>query len=292
MDSPDAQKDGARSPRVSIIIPTCGRPVELRRCIEQLLSLRDNGETEILVSDDSPDIATLAEIRTEYPMIRWLRGPRRGPAANRNSAVEYALGQWLLFLDDDVVPAATCMGAYLDEMRRTDVLVLEGCTVTDADINTFSHEAPVNLTGGALPSCNFAIKRTVFQSLGGFRECFTHWMEDVDLNRRIAEAKVSRAFVQLAEVYHPARKRPGMMRLASRWKARVMYERIWGMPVVVMMLWLPWHIFRIRVAQYRISNGLAKCLVASVVEAALATVQLPWWLAVNAACLKRLNHVR
>ena len=40
----------------------------------------------------------------QYPWVSWGRGPRRGPAANRNAGALRARGEWLAFTDDDCVP--------------------------------------------------------------------------------------------------------------------------------------------------------------------------------------------
>jgi GT2 family glycosyltransferase len=59
---------------------------------------------ETIVSDDGTDPRTdevIEEFKGRIPNLRLIRGPRLGHAANRNSCVAQAAGDYLTFLDDD-----------------------------------------------------------------------------------------------------------------------------------------------------------------------------------------------
>ena len=68
-----------------------------------------------------------------------------------------------------------------------------------------NHLAPLNLDGGKLWSCNFALRRDVFESLRGFDETFPHAMEDCDLHLRLKQNGARIHFVAHALVRHPWR---------------------------------------------------------------------------------------
>jgi glycosyltransferase involved in cell wall biosynthesis len=86
---------------VSVAVCTRNRPQELRRCLHSLLT-SDSQPTEVLVIDQSDDDRT-AEILGEFPdtHLRYVRSPGRGLSNARNVAVWEAIGDVLLFTDDD-----------------------------------------------------------------------------------------------------------------------------------------------------------------------------------------------
>ena len=89
--------------RFSVCICTRNRPNELRKA----LASAEKAELvhEIIVSDDSTDDRTERLVRSEFPFVMYVPGPRRGLAANRNRAVRAVTGSHVLFMDDDVVLA-------------------------------------------------------------------------------------------------------------------------------------------------------------------------------------------
>src|ERR1700688_3922137 len=140
---------------ISIVIPTCERTESLARCLERL-----SGGAEIIVSDDSKTPATGQLVSTRFPRVKWIQGPRRGPAANRNHGARHATGEWLAFLDDDCIPD----GKWLDEIARVTPAseVIEGKTVCFGRTNHPLEEIVENVTGDLLWSCNLAMRRDVF----------------------------------------------------------------------------------------------------------------------------------
>src|ERR1700758_5320476 len=102
---------------ISVVIPTCDRTESLARCLEQL------GEAdEILVSDDSRTSGHRQLLSGRFPKVRWLQGPLRGPAANRNHASRYATGDWLAFVDDDCIPDPGWLNGIAKLVATADVI--------------------------------------------------------------------------------------------------------------------------------------------------------------------------
>ncbi len=194
---------------LSVIVPTCNRPALLSRCLDSLrpeVQQVSPGDFELIVTDDSTDEATRTLIATEYPWVRWSKGPRKGPAANRNSGAREAKGSWLIFIDDDCEPDPGLLKNYRQFMEQNaHADVLEGMIYSDEHIPPF-FIAPLNLTGGFLWSCNFAIKRSVFDALAGFDENYPYPnLEDNDLNKRLIRGGYAIVFAQSAKVYHAPR---------------------------------------------------------------------------------------
>lgn len=91
---------------VSIVVPTRDRPAALGRCLAALAG-QDAGELEIIVVDDgSADAEAVERVVSERPAARLVRAGGDGPAAARNTGVAAALGDVVLFTDDDCEPHA------------------------------------------------------------------------------------------------------------------------------------------------------------------------------------------
>ena len=203
---------------LSVIIPTCNRNELLAKCLDCLspeIQEMDIHSYEIIVSDDGKENQAKELISEKYPWVTWVEGLKKGPAANRNNGAKYAKGEWLVFTDDDCLPDRNWLKAYMQAINNGTVLVYEGYTNADRPKQRFDEEAPINLTGGNLWSCNFSIQKKFFYELGGFDENFPYAaMEDVDLEKRISMFQKIE-FVNSAKVIHPWRRiRP----FKSLWK--------------------------------------------------------------------------
>jgi GT2 family glycosyltransferase len=211
----------------SVIIPTCHRNEALMRCLAEIAPAKQEDMTlfhgnsanpkresfnayEVIVADDGSLSTAKRILREGFPWAQWVSGPKRGPAANRNHGAEKASGDWLVFVDDDCVPEATLLAAYARAAAAGNCSVLEGRTLPQGNRQAADMECPINISGGHLWSCNFAIKRRVFIEIGGFDENFTGpFMEDIDMHARLSKRGHTPIFVSEATVKHPWRPRRG-----------------------------------------------------------------------------------
>ena len=197
-----------KKPSLSVVIPTCGRPELLRSCLERLHPRIQNIESagyEVIVTDDRPSDSTRSMIARLDPLIRYISGPGKGPAANRNHGVSQARGHWLVFLDDDCVPEPGLLNAYQDRILHDQATrVLEGSISPMGIRNRIDENAPINEHGGCLWSCNFCIRKDLFIIINGFDESFPMAaMEDVDLRYRLSQSGEKMIFLPNAKVLHP-----------------------------------------------------------------------------------------
>lgn len=210
----------------SIVIPTCNRADALSVCLN---ALAKNAQTfhdqfEVIVTDDGRD--TVEDLlANKYSWVRWIKGPRKGPAANRNNGAANAQGEWLIFIDDDCIPDKDFIAKYYNAINENPfVKVFEGRIYVDEEKRSLGVTSPVNLTGGYLWSCNFMIDRHVFNSLNGFDEDFPYpAMEDVDLKLRIDNAGYKILFVPEASVCHPWRKKGGWKKIMQHNASTMIY---------------------------------------------------------------------
>jgi GT2 family glycosyltransferase len=209
----------------SVVIPTYKRNADLLECLKRLEPYFESDDSssmkqsiEVIVSDDAADVDLKQTIERHYPWCRYVIGPARGPAANRNHGASKATGDWIVFTDDDCLPQPGWLKAYAELGSQYDVL--EGRTTAEGDRQRIDEECPTNETGGYLWSCNFAIKKDVFNDLRGFNEGFpAAAMEDVELRKRIEKSGLRIAYVPKAVVHHPWRSRKGVDFLKAKAKS-------------------------------------------------------------------------
>ena len=214
MSAPAPIASSTPVPRFSVVIPTYRRHDSLARCLNRLAADRQDlpsDQYEVIVADDGPDADTARLlVENTYPWARWVAGPRRGPAANRNRGAAQARGDFLAFTDDDCLPQPGWLAAFaakLDGPGGDRLRVLEGRT-TDGGVPPRGPmwTSPVNERGGLLWSCNFAVERRFFFEQGGFDERFPFpHLEDVDFRLRLDDRQEPYPFVPEALVEHPPR---------------------------------------------------------------------------------------
>jgi O-antigen biosynthesis protein len=89
--------------RVSIVVPSCDRPDDLRRCLTSLTTQRTSHALEIIVVDNRPARGSARRVATEFPSIRVLDETRPGLSFARNAGIRQASGEIIVATDDDVV---------------------------------------------------------------------------------------------------------------------------------------------------------------------------------------------
>jgi peptidoglycan/xylan/chitin deacetylase (PgdA/CDA1 family)/GT2 family glycosyltransferase len=124
-------RDRSHGPDVelSIVIPTRNRPGMLRRCISAVVGQTGLTERlELVVVVDGADPVTeqmLGSLELPFP-LRVVVQEHARQAAARNRGVSEAKGQYVLFLDDDVVAQEGLVAAHLAALRGGDSVVAIG----------------------------------------------------------------------------------------------------------------------------------------------------------------------
>ncbi len=194
----------------SVIIPTCKRNDLLSKCLKLLtpgLQTIDPNLYEVIVTDDSIGNEAKGIIEQQFGWVRWVAGPKDGPAANRNNGADCSTGEWLLFTDDDCLPTYEWIESFNAAIKKyNSIKVFEGKTLSTRPFFHALETAPVNNFGGYLWSCNFCIERRFFLEIGGFDKIFKYpHLEDNDLRLRILQENNVIKFIPDALVYHPPR---------------------------------------------------------------------------------------
>lgn len=116
------------SVKLSIIVPIYGVEQYLRKCIDSLLAqdIPSSDYEIILVDDGSPD--KCPQICDEYAAahenIRVIHRENGGLSAARNSGIEVAQGEYLMFVDSDDYIEPNVLEGLLSQMERDNLDVL------------------------------------------------------------------------------------------------------------------------------------------------------------------------
>ncbi|WP_375495469.1 glycosyltransferase family 2 protein [uncultured Nostoc sp.] len=218
-------------PLFSVIIPTYHRNDLLTKCLNCLapgVQTLPTEQYEVIVTDDGSQTTAEEMIRQQYPWVKWVAGPRRGPAANRNNGAKFAQGEWLAFTDDDCLADSQWLEGYAEAIiKEVSYLVFEGRVYVDRPRQTLAETSPANESGGYLWSCNFAIKKQLFDYLTGFDERFPYAaMEDVDMKLRLTKAGYEILFIKTASLCHPWRNIRGWKEFKQHQKSTFIYLSI------------------------------------------------------------------
>ena len=193
---------------ISVIIPTYHRNDLLASCLDWLspsVQLLSADQYEVIVSDDGTHSTAENMIKELYAWVRWVQGPRQGsPAANRNCGASHAIGEWLVFTDDDCLPVHDWLVVFSVAMYN-QAIALEGAIHPDNNKKIDMSECPINLTGGCFWTANVAVRRDIFIEVNGFDEGYpAAAYEDIDLYLRLQ--KIGEIpFISEAKVIHPVR---------------------------------------------------------------------------------------
>lgn len=212
-DLPAPQNAGAAgpTPQVSVIIPYFKAAEWLPIQLNALAGQVDPPPFEVIVADNEGS-HELPEVVAPFRNALNLRAidatARRGAAFARNRGANAALGEFVAFCDADDVAGPSWVQAIAEALRDGDCLV-GGPSRMDRLNEPYQWETFTGTTStwrgekslpemphhfGYLPfvgSCNMAMRRDSFLSLGGFDESLTLAAEDADLSWRALERGMS-----------------------------------------------------------------------------------------------------
>lgn len=224
--------------KISIIIPTYGRPVSIKNAINSLLLQEiEKYDTEILVIDNNTQ-NELADDLYSYCLslkgkLRYIREPSPGLGAARHKGVQEAKGEILIFIDDDVEVSAGWINAIHKAFKDSKVGMVGGPSIPKFTSSipawfwNFVSETPYGgwmnswlslldigkTVKGISPNyiwgLNFSIRRELLLSCNGFHpdilpERFQRWQGDGEtgLTMKVAEKGFRADYIHEAMLFH------------------------------------------------------------------------------------------
>jgi len=111
---------------VSIVVPTCDRPDDLRRCLASLLTQASRRRIEIVVVDNRPGNSQTSHIAAEFPGVVLVDEPRPGLSYARNAGIARATGDIIIATDDDVTVPGDWLETLIAPFARPEVMAVTG----------------------------------------------------------------------------------------------------------------------------------------------------------------------
>ncbi|MTD53387.1 HAD-IIIA family hydrolase [Amycolatopsis pithecellobii] len=174
----------------SVVIPTTGRE-SLRVLLEALDGAAGPPPLEIIVVDDRPGTPELSLPPCRVP-LEVIHSGGRGPAAARNAGWRAARGDWIAFLDDDVVVGPDWPARLAEDLASADehTAASQGrITVPLPPRPTDDERGTAGLETARWITADMAYRRSVLAAVGGFDERFpSAYREDADLALRVCLA--------------------------------------------------------------------------------------------------------
>jgi len=191
----------------SVVIPSYNGKEFLRKT---LLALRQSNIQPIryIVVDDFSSDGTSEIVRTEFPEVMLIRNDKNlGPTASRNRGAKMAEGEYLIFMDNDILVRRDSISNLLSFLSNTkDAGMAGGMLINEQGknisynmggplgsgfLNDYSRSIPV----GWIIESFTAARKSLFNKLGGFDEDYFMFGEGPDLSERMRKLGFKTYFV-------------------------------------------------------------------------------------------------
>ncbi|MBT8141034.1 MAG: glycosyltransferase family 2 protein [Gammaproteobacteria bacterium] len=222
--------------QLSIIIVNYKSWMHLSKLLEGLINCPElsNNQWEILVVDNASGDGNLDKFQQQYPMVQFIdNGGNHGFAHANNVGVEHSRGEYLLFMNPDVVASPDAVRQLFDEkIRHPEIALLTALQIDSKgrlqksydrfpDLITYFRTVR-NLMRRLAPKKNpdprqrhigildvdwisgslILMSRKNFDRIGGWNEDYWMYAEDMDLSKRAANLGLRRAISANAEFIH------------------------------------------------------------------------------------------
>ena len=179
--------------RYSVVIPTYNEEHYVVRCLQSVRDQQyDRAQFEIIVSDAESTDSTQAVAQPLCDKI--VSTPRRGIAVGRNLGAAQASGEFLVFVDADVVLEQQFLSS-IDRSFRDEAVVAVSGLARPSDGRLFQRfvyrttyvlvRVFQSVGVSLFPGICVAFRAQEFRTVRGFREDFGI-VEDLDLSRRMS----------------------------------------------------------------------------------------------------------
>ena len=168
----DRPKPKSSEPLFSVIIPTYNRATLVPRAIESVLNQSFDSFELLVLDDGSTDDTAQRVAAVEDPRVRYFRLPRGGAARAQNIGAQHATGVFLIFLDSDDEALPGWLSTIAQNSSRHVALISTDAWSVD-ETKATRHGArelayPGSGATAQILSGTYAIRRSVFESIGGF----------------------------------------------------------------------------------------------------------------------------
>jgi len=200
----------------SIIIPVFNKIEHTKRCIDSIFQKTNHSLVEIIVVDNASTDGTQAYLNSISDRVFYIRNEiNQGFAKACNQGAKVASGDYLLFLNNDTIvengwlsplssildndPNVVAVGSKLlfpdRRIQHAGVVIIENKNIADTILAEHIYykekenldKANISRTYQALTAACLLLRKSAFDSVGGFDEEYWNGYEDVDLCLKLQE---------------------------------------------------------------------------------------------------------
>jgi GT2 family glycosyltransferase len=209
-------------PPVSVVIVSRGRPDSLTWCLRGVMRLRYPAFEVVVVTDPEGGAAVAAAKLDDA--VTLVPFDVANISAARNAGIGRAAGEIVAFIDDDAAPEPTWLSHLVAPFEDPQVAAVGGFVrgrngisfqwkarqvdqagrATPLEVDETRASLPQPEAGRAVKTegTNMAVRRDVLAALGGFDPAYRFFLDETDLNLRLAAAGHVTAIAPLAQVHH------------------------------------------------------------------------------------------
>ena len=207
---------------VSVIVVSRDRPRLLRRCVKSLAQLYYSNFEIIVVCD--PDAGEELRAAGYKDRLKIVQYDTANISVARNLGLSVASGDIVAFIDDDSVAEPTWLDHLIEPIAKGHAVAAGGYVRgrngisfqwRARDVRPDGWSEPLFIEGNE-PVCvttepslgvktegtNMAFRRAKLMAMGGFDPAFQFYLDETDVNMRLAKEQAVTAIVPLAQVHH------------------------------------------------------------------------------------------
>jgi len=240
-----------RWPLVSVIIPNYNGKEFLLTCLESVLEI-DYASFEIIIIDDGSTDGSdkVVELFYKYPNLKLIHNEvNKGAAFSRNRGAHLAIGEYLMFLDNDTRVDSKWLKEAINVLRANPSIGIIAPAICDNrsgrlylghDIGfylgrvtgiTFDKKTSAGyLTNVPMIGANcFVMRKSTFMKVGGFDSFLNIPYEDSDLCARVRRANFKIAcHANYFSYHHPKAKRASSALILREFRNKAIFMARYG----------------------------------------------------------------
>lgn len=210
----------------------------LDNCLNTIYKYHPNNNFEIIVVDNEYNFSEVTRIKDKFPKVIFILNKiNNGFAKANNQALELINGEYILFLNNDIIFIENSIDIILDFVKKIEYPFILSCRLLNKDgsvqpsvfeIPKLIHEISSNLflykifpnsskfnkyhynnieikdtcNVGAVTGAFLLLKTSLFKSLKGFDERFYFYFEEIDLCKRLKDIGGKVLFYPHTSVIH------------------------------------------------------------------------------------------
>ena len=237
----------------SVIIPTYNRLPILQKCLHAMEVQDFTQPYEIVVVDDGSTDGTVEFLQShndEFPHVRLYLQNHEGAAIARNTGIDLAAGDTIVFIDSDLVVTPVFLSSHAKALAGSDRAFTYGLVINTSNFDDpTSEQAKIqDISTAFFATGNVAISKHWLLEAGKFDTSFRQYgWEDLELGVRLK--KLGLKLIKCPEAvgyhWHPAFTIDQLPRLvdveAQRGRMGVVFYQkhpTWEVRLMIQMTWL------------------------------------------------------